>query len=710
MKMRLPNKRLGFIGFLMIAAALALPGSAARADVTHTNAPIMGWSTYSQQTIYGANWITEGQIKVQSDMIHQSLQPYGFNYINIDAGSMSGSYDTYGRPMQNTTLYPNGLASLAAYIHNNGQKMGLYHVPGIPSALYDANPPIYGTNPAIHIRDIVKSPYLPGCAWGSTTDQNNYEIDYTKPGAQAYVNSIANLFASWGFDFLKLDGVCPGSNGFGLPSYDQREDVKAWQTALQQCGRQVFLTISWHIDPTYSSFWKQYSNACRIDHDIEAYNPGGVPLTAWPQINNRFTDAVNWCNSSGIGGGWEDLDSLDCGQGSVDGITSDERQTMATFWALECACWYTGDDPYHLDSFGTWLLTNPALIHYDQAGHVANQIQGGNSQIWAAPNGDGTYLVGLFNLGSSSATVTVNWSSLNLTGSQDVFDVLGNAGLGLFNNSFSVTLNSHASKLIKVSGSGVTWYKITSVSNNQSLTVKDGWTVDGGKLITAPDTGSPTQRWQLVSQSNGSYNLVNEFSGKMVNIPGGAGSNGTQLIQYHKDGGSNSQWKKVQSGSNYTFVSVASGLLMDVAGGSIIDEWASNGGTNQQWIITPCVFNDTDTTLGVSYSGTSWFYSSNRNLGDYNNDVHWTNHSGDSCTATFTGTGASFVTEKCNDEGSVSVYVDGVLKTTVNCYNSTRLLQQPVYSISGLTRGTHTLKIVNGGSTNMLIDSFLIAP
>jgi len=704
------GKRLGaharVIGFLTMAVAATIGMRPAAAQF---NAPIMGWSTYSQQTIYGENWITEGEIEVQSAMIHQSLQQYGFNYVNVDAGSMTGTYDSYGRPMQNTSLYPDGLAAVAAYVHNNGQKFGLYYVPGIPSALYDQNPPIYGTNPPIYIQSIVKTPYMPGCAWGSTTSDNNYEIDYTKPGAQAYINSIANLFATWGFDYLKLDGVCPGSD-LGLPSYDQRNDVAAWQTALQQCGRPVFLTISWDINPTYSSFFKQYTNACRIDNDIEAYNTGGVPLTGWTQISGRFSDAVNWCNSSGIGGGWEDLDSLDCGEGSVDGTTNDERQTMATFWSLECANWYTGDDPYHLDTFGTWLLTNPALIHYDQAGHVANQIQSGNSQIWVTPNGDGTYLVGLFNLSGSSATVTINWSSLNLTGSQDVFDVLGNADLGQFSNSYGVTLNTHASKLIKVGGAGVTWYKISNVSNNQSLTLNNGWDVDGGGLSSAADTGSPTQRWQLVSQSNGSYNLVNEFSGKMVNIPGGAGSNGTQLIQYHKDGGSNSQWKKVASGSNYTFVSVDSGLLMELAGGTIVDEWGSNGGTNQQWVVTPCVLNDNDTTLGVSYSGTSWSYSSNRNLGDYDNDVHWTNHSGDSCTATFTGTGVTYVTEKCNDEGNVNIYIDGVLQSTVNCYNSTRLVQQPVYSIGGLTRGTHTIQVVNNASTDMLIDEFLIAP
>jgi len=70
----------------------------------------------------------------------------------------------------------------------------------------------------------------------------------------------------------------------------------------------------------------------------------------------------------------------------------------------------------------------------------------------------------------------------------------------------------------------------------------------------------------------------------------------------------------------------------------------------------------------------------------------------------------TFVTEKCFDEGNVSVYIDGTLKATVNCYNATRQVQQSVYSISGLSRGNHSIKVVKSTGTNMLVDEFLIAP
>ncbi len=38
-----------------------------------------------------------------------------------------------------------------------------------------------------------------------------YKIDFTKPGAQGYINSIIDLYASWGIDFIKMGSVTPGS-------------------------------------------------------------------------------------------------------------------------------------------------------------------------------------------------------------------------------------------------------------------------------------------------------------------------------------------------------------------------------------------------------------------------------------------------------------------------------------------------------------------
>ena len=64
-----------------------------------------------------------------------------------------------------------------------------------------------------------------------------YRIDFTKPGAQEYYNSLANRFASWGVDYVKFDGVrtINGTDTGNAP------DVQAMSKALQQTGRPIVL-------------------------------------------------------------------------------------------------------------------------------------------------------------------------------------------------------------------------------------------------------------------------------------------------------------------------------------------------------------------------------------------------------------------------------------------------------------------------------------
>jgi hypothetical protein len=60
--------------------------------------------------------------------------------------------------------------------------------------------------------------------------------------------------------------------------------------------------------------------------------------------------------------------------------------------------------------------------------------------------------VALFNTGTSSATVSVNWIDLGLPigTSADVRDLWAREDLGVQENEYSVTLNPHASSLVHV--------------------------------------------------------------------------------------------------------------------------------------------------------------------------------------------------------------------------------------------------------------------
>jgi hypothetical protein len=112
-----------------------------------------------------------------------------------------------------------------------------------------------------------------------------------------------------------------------------------------------------------------------------------------------------------------------------------------------------------------------------------------------------------------------------------------------------------------------------------------------------------------------------------------------------------------------------------------------------------------DTDASLHYSG-AWAVSSGRGVGDYGDGVHYTAGTGDSVTATWSGTGVDFVTEKNADEGNIGVYVDGQLRQTVSAATPTRLAQQVVYSINGLTPGVHTIRLVKQSGMFLLVDRF----
>ncbi|MFD0575889.1 alpha-amylase family protein [Dactylosporangium darangshiense] len=165
--------------------------------------PYMGWSSYSMQVYSGnSKWITGDQLIKQSDAMHAKLQQYGYDHINVDAGWNDG-VDANGRPKPSATLYPQGLQKVIDHVHANGQKFGLYMIPGISPDVYNASLPIAGA-PGCTTHDIVAQPPRPSDYW-----HIGYKIDFSNPCSQRYIDSIVDLFAQWGVNFVKFDSVTP---------------------------------------------------------------------------------------------------------------------------------------------------------------------------------------------------------------------------------------------------------------------------------------------------------------------------------------------------------------------------------------------------------------------------------------------------------------------------------------------------------------------
>lgn len=103
--------------------------------------------------------------------------------------------------------------------------------------------------------------------------------------------------------------------------------------------------------------------------------------------------------------------------------------------------------------------------------------------------------------------------------------------------------------------------------------------------------------------------------------------------------------------------------------------------------------NDNDTK--ISYQG-SWIYDT-ACAGGYSGDSHNTNSAGAAAAVSFKGTAVAWLGQKDINYGIAEVYLDGILKETVDCYDTRNIYQQVLFSAVDLVPGEHTLRIVCKG-------------
>jgi alpha-galactosidase len=418
--------RLRCLFLLTAISAVLTPLPYASAQVNNAGQrPYPGWSSFSQQTIQG-EFLTQANMITQSDALKASgLQEHGFVHINLDSG-WQGGFDQNGRPIPSSTTFPD-IKAMVDHIHANGQKAGIYWIPGIEQPAVDGNYPILGT--PYHTQDIVVIPLGKGNAFAANPPNPYHDkIDFTKPGAQEYIDSVVALFSDWGFDFIKLDAVTPGSYSNDL-SIDNRADVEAWSKAIAKTGRPIWLSVSWQLSRDYASVWQQWSNARRIDDDVECEGRCAT-LTNWPRIVLREYDNVDWQHETGTTLGWNDMDTLDVGDGDLDGLSDDEKQTAITIWAMANSPMYLGGDLTKLDDFAKSAFTNDELIAVDQSGLPAVQVTGGPQPVWMSKQADGSVYVAIYNLNGLPSRVTVHWGDLGFQRARAVRDLWNRINLG----------------------------------------------------------------------------------------------------------------------------------------------------------------------------------------------------------------------------------------------------------------------------------------
>ncbi|MGW0629475.1 alpha-galactosidase D [Streptomyces sp. NPDC002758] len=477
----LPARGLRAAVVLALTAGLATAVPAAHADTATTQAPTvaakpyMGWSSWSMQSSKypGLNpdgdysYLTEANVLKQADALAAKLKSSGYEYVNIDAGwwrdnAWKPEFDQYARQTADPVRFPHGMKAVADHIHAKGLKAGIYLPVGLEKEAYNnGESPIWNA-PGCTTADIVYPDLRTTNGWDSA-----YKLDFSRPCAEKYIDSQAQAIADWGYDFLKLDGVGPGSFKSG-DQYNNVADVAAWQQAIAATGRPIHLELSWSLDIGHADDWKKYSNGWRVDTDVECYCN---TLVSWENsVDDRWDDTPGWTRHAGPGG-WNDLDSLDVGNGEMDGLTKAERQSYATLWAIAKSPLYTGDDLTKLDDYGIKLLTNREVIAVNQGDTPpARPVTPSDAQqVWAAKNPDGTYTVALFNLADAPAAVTADFSALGFTGKAAVRDLWNHENPGTYQNKITEALPAHGSRLFTITPRGraltTTGYEAESTTN-----------------------------------------------------------------------------------------------------------------------------------------------------------------------------------------------------------------------------------------------------
>jgi hypothetical protein len=488
------------VSMLMVAAVATAPATHAATAYPPggpDQTPVMGWSGWSFLRLGADTAQVEGEAQA---LVSTGLAAAGYQYVNIDdgwyqcPGSQGPNVDAYGRWVVNTASYPNvgsenGIQALAAYVHGLGLKFGIYETAGISSQAVAANTPILGTS---YTADEI----------ATTASQNNYNcggmvgINYSAAGAQPYVDSIVDELASWGVDYIKLDGIT-NKNG---------QDVQAWQAAIQQSGRPMVLNITQgsytiKLAPTL----KEYANQWEFDPDIEINGPDEgsasgcnappytgclsvFPLTSYANWDDRFAGVADW-QSYGGPGGFNDYDSIEVGDGSTDsGLSEAASESQLSLWSLGSAPLILGSDltssvtnaygtSAGLSSADLSLLTNQQVIGVDQDAIDASRIsitgtpgaKAGN-QVFAKVEPSGDAVVGLFNtttkLSSSPVTITTTAAAIGLPADPNGYEVqdLWGGQSVVVGGQTTFDISSAGMISATVPAEGVALYRVTPLS------------------------------------------------------------------------------------------------------------------------------------------------------------------------------------------------------------------------------------------------------
>jgi alpha-galactosidase len=331
----------------------------------------MGWNSWN----YFAEHVTDKDIRDSADQIVATgMKDAGYVYVNID-DTWEGKRDASG-VLHTNSKFPD-MKALADYVHSKGLKIGIYSSPGPRT-----------------------------CA--------GFE------GSLGHEQQDADLYASWGIDYLKYD-LCsfigdvmqkqaPHDNAAQMRLMIAAYDKMA--KALHATGRPIVLSLCQY---GWDSVWEWApalgGNLWRTTGDIEPN---------WDRIYDLLEQQSGLANYAGPGH-WNDPDMLEVGNGK---LSLAENRSHFSMWAMLAAPLLAGNDLPHMKPEIKAILTNRDVIAIDQdplGKQARHNYSMGEVEVWTRELKDGALAVAILNAGSdlySTHPFHLGLRLLGLTGVQ----------------------------------------------------------------------------------------------------------------------------------------------------------------------------------------------------------------------------------------------------------------------------------------------------
>ncbi len=424
--------------------------------------PPLGWNSWD---CFGAA-VNEQQLRANAEYMAENLKQYGWEYIVCDIQwyeplAKDNNYnsftplemDEYGRLMPAVNRFPSakngkGFKEIADYVHSLGLKFGIHMMRGVPRQAAAQNCKIYGSDKTC--REIAH--HFSVCLWN--TDM--YGL-YNCEGAQEYYNSIINMYAEWGVDFIKCDDICVTEFRQWDNPYTADYEIEMLRKAIDNCGREIVLSLSPGPAPR--------NKAEHLCKNANMWRLTGDFWDQWGKLHEMFDKCSQWQGITSKGN-YPDCDMLPIGKLSKNGtchgpqdrmtqFTKPEQYTLMTLWGIFKSPLMMGGNMPENDEFTLSLLTNKEYLKmhktcYGSKEILRNEKNGKGKIVWAA-NGKKCKYLAVFNTDIKVKSIKVDLCDILMADTYyNAYDIWQGESLKQCKNSITLEIEPHGARLIKL--------------------------------------------------------------------------------------------------------------------------------------------------------------------------------------------------------------------------------------------------------------------